>query len=117
LFPDEIAMKRTRLPFQRLKRLKVGLVYLFGSQALGIQAPLSDVDIGIVFFDRGILDDFRMRRRTYTELYNIFSEIFPPTFERELDIVFLQQTSVNFQYDVIVEGKVLYEKTPVFRAN
>lgn len=110
-------MTKTKLPTHKLERLKVGLVYLFGSQVIGIETLLSDVDIGIVFLDREILDDFRKRRKIYTELYDIFAEVFPPTFERDLDIVFLQQTSVNFQYDVLAKGKVLYEKNSEFRAN
>lgn len=116
MVPGE-TMTRIKLPLQELKRLKVGLVYLFGSEALGIETPLSDVDIGIVFFDRKILDDFRMRRKTYTELYDVFADIFPSILERELDIVFLQQTPLDFQYNVILKGKVLYQKNPQFQAD
>lgn len=110
-------MKKMKLPVQKLERSKVGLVYMFGSQAVGIQTPLSDIDLGVVFFDSKILEDFRTRRKMHAQLYKVFSEIFPPTFERELDIVFLQQTSVSFQYNVISEGKVVYEKNPEFRAD
>ncbi|GFP25063.1 hypothetical protein HKBW3S25_00513 [Candidatus Hakubella thermalkaliphila] len=39
-----------------------------------------------------------MRRKTYTELYNVFANIFPTILERELDLVFLQQTPLDFQY-------------------
>jgi len=116
MVPGE-TMTRIKLPVQELERLKVGLVYLFGSEALGIQTPLSDVDIGIVFFDRTILDDFRIRRKTYTELYDVLADIFPPTLEKELDIVFLQQTPLDFQYNVIVKGKVLYQRNPKFRVD
>jgi hypothetical protein len=110
-------MTRIKLPVQELERLKVGLVYLFGSQALEIESPLSDVDIGIVFFDRKFLDDFRMRKKTYTELYDIFADTSSPTLEGELDIVFLQQTPLDFQHDVIVKGKVLYQRNPKFRVD
>ncbi|GFP22643.1 hypothetical protein HKBW3S44_00581 [Candidatus Hakubella thermalkaliphila] len=110
-------MTRIKLPAQELERLKVGLVYIFGSQTLGIQTPLSDIDIGIVFFDRKILDDFRMRRKTYTELYDVFADIFPTTLEKELDLVFLQQTPLDFQYDGIVKGKILDQRDPKFRVD
>ena len=110
-------MTRIKLPVQELERLKVALVYLFGSQALGIETPLSDVDIGIVFFDRTILDNFRIRRKTYTELYDVFADIFPSILERELDIVFLQQTPLDFQYNVILKGQVLYQRNPKFRVD
>ncbi|GFP31778.1 hypothetical protein HKBW3S42_00085 [Candidatus Hakubella thermalkaliphila] len=78
---------------------------------------MSDIDIGIVFFDRKILDDFRMRRKTYTELYDVFADIFPTTLEKELDLVFLQQTPLDFQYDGIVKGKILYQRDPKFRVD
>lgn len=58
-----------------------------------------------------------MRRKTYTELYNVFANIFPTILERELDLVFLQQTPLDFQYNVILKDKVLYQRNSQFRVD
>jgi predicted nucleotidyltransferase len=58
-----------------------------------------------------------MGRKTYTELYDVLADIFSPILERELDIVFLQQTPLDFQYNVILKGKVLYQRNPKFRVD
>jgi len=73
---------------------------------------MSDIDIGVVFQSH---DTLKNSLNLYTKLYNIFTDIFPGP--NEVDIVFMQQTSPAFQYEVIKHGKILYEIDPVFRAN
>ena len=105
-------MDTLKLPEETLRKINVTIVYLFGSQLHGHTTPMSDIDIGIVFTSHDILKD---SLNLYATLYNIFTDIFPGP--KEVDIVFLQQTSPVFQYEVIKHGKVLYEIDSIFRAN
>ena len=100
------------LPDTILRNLNVTIIYLFGSQMHGHTNPMSDIDIGIVFTRYEVLKNATI---LYTDLYDILTDIFPGP--QEVDIVFLQQTSPVFQYEVIKHGKVLYETDPLFRAN
>lgn len=99
-----------------LTKLEVALVYLFGSKALKVETPLSDTDIGIVFFDRRILKDPKESRDGYNQLYDLFASIYPDL-ERAIDLIFLQQAPIALQYDVVTNGKVIYEASSKFRAN
>ncbi|MBI5193035.1 MAG: nucleotidyltransferase domain-containing protein [Nitrospirae bacterium] len=100
------------IPYSILQNLNIAIVYLFGSQIQGYTNPLSDIDIGIVFTRYEVLKD---TTNLYTDIYDILTDIFPCP--QEVDIVFLQQTSPVFQYEVIKYGKVLYETDPLFRAD
>ena len=101
-----------KLNINKLKKLRVGIVYLFGSEVRGNTLPLSDVDIGIVFTDISVLKD---SLKIYDELYRLFTEVYP--LKREIDIVFLQNSSLPLQFEAAFEGKVLYEVSPDFRAD
>lgn len=109
--------EKSKLPTKKLKKLEVALVYLFGSKALKAETPLSDIDMGIVFLDPHFLENPKATRKRYNELYNILAPIYPPTFKKELDLVFLPQTPIAFQYEVIRAGRVLYEVSPEFRVS
>ncbi len=58
---------------QKLKELKVGIFYLFGSTVLGTEREDSDIDIGVVFVEPNILENS-------LEIYNILYEILSPSF-------------------------------------
>jgi predicted nucleotidyltransferase len=96
---------------QKLKKLEVSILYLFGSRAAGRGSGLSDVDIGVVLRDPPLERDSRDQ---YHALYTLFSEIFPAS---RLDIVFLQTAPLSLQYVAIKEGKILYEEDPKARAD
>jgi predicted nucleotidyltransferase len=95
----------------RLERMGVAIVYLFGSQATGRAFPFSDMDIGVVLNGSEPEGD---TRALYQSLYELFSEAFP---KAKLDIVFLQTAPLTVQYSAIKEGKVLFEKDPTFTAD
>lgn len=101
-----------KLPVNKLEEHKVGIVYLFGSTVYNIESTLSDVDIGVVFTDITILKD---SLSLYNKIGDIFYEVLKP--EKEIDLVFLQETALTLQYNVICEGKIIYEVSPEFRAN
>jgi len=46
-----------KFPVSLLHKLKLGIVYLFGSQLKGNITPMSDIDLGIVFTDPEVLND------------------------------------------------------------
>lgn len=105
-------ISQIKLPIEKLRTLKVGLVYLFGSYAEGVAGKLSDIDIGIVFTDQTVVYGNTME--IYNSLYDIFCGIFGTG---NLDIVFLERASLELNFDVISRGKVLFEKSPDFRVN
>lgn len=90
----------------RLKAMGIELVYLFGSYAEGVNHPLSDVDIGIVFAENfTVPEDLQA---IYNQLYDIFTDVFP---EKNVDIVFLQRAGLELSFDAIAHGKVLFESS------
>ena len=104
-----------KIPVSLLHKLKVGIIYLFGSQLKGNITSMSDIDLGIVFTDPDVLKD---SLKVYSELYLLFSRIKSPLFlDREMDIVFLQKASVTLQFEVVTRGRVLYEISSKFRAD
>lgn len=100
------------LSIKKLKEFKVGIVYLYGSVVQGYVSKLSDIDIGVVFTDPKVLEN---SLEIYSQLCNIFDEAIKP--KKEIDLVFLQQTSLVLQFNVINEGKVIYEASREFRAD
>lgn len=104
--------KKYKLPAKELRVLKVGIVYLYGSVANDNALEFSDIDIGIVFTEPGTPHNSPL---VHSRLYDIFDAAVKP--KREIDLVFLQRTSLALQYNVINEGKIIYEVSPEFRAN
>jgi predicted nucleotidyltransferase len=95
----------------KLKRLQVSVVYLFGSGAFGKKTRLSDTDIGVVL-KAPLLD--KDTRSIYNPLYELFSELYG---ESKIDIVFLQTSPLSLQYSAIKEGKILFEEDPLLTAD
>jgi predicted nucleotidyltransferase len=99
---------------KKLLNLPIGIVYLFGSQVQGKGNSQGDFDVGVVFADTRSLKNFDT---LHANLYALLAEEFPVTFAKDIDIAYLQQTSLAFQHHVISEGRVLFERDPVFRAD
>ncbi len=102
-----------KLPEDKLKKLEVGLVYLFGSQAEGTAGPSSDFDLGVVFSDPNALRGDTSE--LYQSLYEIFSDAFDLSGFRSMDIVFLERASLELRFDAISHGAALFEISPEFR--
>lgn len=103
-----------RLRNYKVKKFGILAIYLFGSKAEGATTIRSDIDIGIVLKNPKNLED---ARPLYNTIYSELSKVFRPTFLRELDIVFLQNTPVTLQYNAIKYGKIIYEDDPIQRAD
>ncbi|MDO8569732.1 MAG: nucleotidyltransferase domain-containing protein [bacterium] len=110
-----IDVKTIKLPEERLRKLDVALVYLFGSQAEGVAGPLSDIDIGVVFADPKIARGDTLR--IYNELYNLLTDHFDMSNFRNIDIVFLERAPLELQFDAISHGITLFEISTDFRMN
>ena len=104
------------------KRHGVALMYLFGSQReagwmrlrrqpVALDDPLADVDLGVVF--RHGLPGLQQRPSVYAALYNELSELLLPL---RLDLVFVQETHVVFQGQVI-QGLCIYAEDEAFRCD
>jgi uncharacterized protein len=93
---------------EKLRKLGVSIVYLFGSKSRGKDSSMSDVDIGVVVQISVLSQD---TRSTYQSLYEIFSEIYSSL---KLDIVLLQKAPLTIQYSAISEGKILFQEDPSF---
>lgn len=107
----------------KLKKLGVGVIYLIGSRAMENARANSDFDFAVVMKDskklsKGTLD-------LYHKLYQIFSDAVPdihiklpfPDNMIEIDIVFLQTAPLYYSIAARDKGKVLYEISPLFRAD
>jgi len=99
----------------KLKELGVGIVYLFGSRAIGRALKHSDYDIGVVFVD---FSKAIKNKNLFVSIYNILSEEFPDNLRGpKLDISFLQKSNAALEIKAMSEGIVLFEINPKFRAD
>jgi len=92
---------------ERLKELKIAILYLFDSYGSETQKEDSDIDLGIVFENTEVLRD---SLKIYEELYLIFSKMF----DREIDIVFLDKAPLTLKFEVVVTGKIIYSISEEF---
>jgi uncharacterized protein len=97
----------TKKLIQKLKQYpNILAVYLFGSYIRGNKGKLSDIDIGIIFENPTFLNNAKKSLKTYEELFDIFTLFLKNT--DKLDLVFLQQTPLSLQKEVITEGLLVY---------
>jgi predicted nucleotidyltransferase len=89
-----------------LKKTGIDIVYFFGSRVEGTETEKSDFDIGIVFETE---KSPKKLIEIHPHLYNLLSNEFPVNFQKDIDIVYLQDCSFAFQYYVIRNGIVIYE--------
>jgi len=96
---------------EKLRKLGVATVFLFGSQVSGNASPLSDRDIGVLM--KAQPSDAE-NTGLYHSFYDLFSDLFPGS---RVDIVTLQTAPLPIQYSVVTEGKILFEEDPVLTAD
>lgn len=109
----EFDIQKKEVPAEKLKALQIVLAYLFGSHAEGVAGPSSDIDIGVVFSDPGIVRG--NTTEIYNKLFDIFSEAFDMSNFRTIDIVFLERASLELRFDAISHGALLFEDSTDFR--
>ncbi|MDI3310397.1 MAG: nucleotidyltransferase domain-containing protein [Thermoanaerobacterium sp.] len=102
------------------KKYNIVLVYLFGSQKekalkllkeenVGIDDPLADIDVGIVFLEN--IEFIKERYKIYANIYNEMEEIFKPY---KLDLIFLQERHSIFQCEAL-KGICVYYYSEEFK--
>lgn len=99
-------MKYFDLPKQTMNELGVAGVFLFGSQAQGLERESSDYDFGILLKNPQILSDYKKKTEIYNSIYDLFSSQIKKL--RNIDIVFLQSTDLQIKHHVARDGKLLY---------
>jgi predicted nucleotidyltransferase len=103
--------KKTR---EGLRSLRIGVVYLVGSQASGEQGPVSDFDLAVVFSG----DEQPINKMAiHPVLYDILTDEFPVTLKNDVDIIYLQEAALSFQFEAISTGRVIYESNPELRVD
>ncbi len=86
------------------------LIYLFGSKATGRDTKLSDIDIAVLLNNR---DAYNLKNLILDLIFD-FSRVFCSD---KIDLVILNKASLAVQYNVISDGKILYELNPERRYN
>lgn len=101
----------------RLKGLGVAVVYLYGSEALGVASRLSDLDVGVVLERPDLLREREERARLRSELSRYLEPVLAERGDREIDLVFLQTASPVLQFEAIRAGSPLFVADPIFKAD
>ncbi len=105
-------LKNIKLNKKILKKNRIGLVILFGSQISGRPHAGSDIDIGIVF------EDEKIKTKNPLEVYGDLYEVFSKTFKvSNPGIVYLREAPLSLQFKSIDEGIAIYEVSDEFFAN
>src|SRR4030043_458427 len=78
-------------------------IYIFGSQVSGFQREGSDFDVAVRF--KNDLPKKDKRARVYA---NLFSELNLCFKNKKLDLVFIQEVPLHFQFKIINEGRIIY---------
>lgn len=87
----------------------VQLAYLFGSQAMGKAGPLSDFDFGVLFSAAlSPAEHFRRSLELNTDLMGILHT-------QRLDVVILNEAPPTVRFNVIAQGKVVYNEDELVR--
>ncbi|MFH1049002.1 MAG: nucleotidyltransferase domain-containing protein [Patescibacteria group bacterium] len=97
-------LKNIKLNKKLLKKNKVGLVIVFGSQVSGGTHQGSDIDIGVIFENEKIKMENPVE--VYGDLYGVFSKAFKVS---NPDIVYLREAPLSLQFKAMDEGVVIYE--------
>lgn len=84
------------------KKYGVRLAYLFGSCVSGDIDRFSDIDIGVLFGSRF---PFRKKMEIYTNLSDSIEKIIG---KKGVDIIFMDEVSVEIQFQIISTGKLIF---------
>ncbi len=91
------------------KQYRLSLIYLFGSKARGSDTTLSDIDIAVLLENQ----KFNLKE-TILDLIFEFSQAFHSD---KIDLLILNKAGLDIQYNVVCEGKILYQLNEDARCN
>ncbi|KKT25523.1 MAG: polymerase, beta domain protein region protein [Parcubacteria group bacterium GW2011_GWA2_43_9b] len=85
---------------------EIKLVYFFGSHAIGQEGPMSDYDLAFYSDEKD--------RKTFFDLkLELINEISRILHTDDLDVIALNSaTSPELKYNIIKDGRLIYEKEP-----
>lgn len=86
-----------------VKEYNLADVYIFGSKINGFQRDESDLDIG-VRFKKGLPDK---RGKIYGNLFSDLQSCFK---EEKIDLVFIEEVPLHFQFKIVSEGELIYSE-------
>jgi hypothetical protein len=92
-------------------KYQINTFYLFGSRAKGEETKTSDYDFAIIFKET-------VKSEEYDQLQvKIISELLPLVSARFIDLVILNNNRIplRLKYNIIKEGKIIYEKDKSLR--
>ena len=107
------------------RKYDVRLAFLFGSMAeagygflleegqVSPYDPYSDLDLGVVFLDREIFENTRVKLQLYGHLLDDLSALFHSF---RLDLVFLEETDYLIQYEAI-KGMNVFKQSDIVLAD
>jgi predicted nucleotidyltransferase len=87
------------------KKQSIKLAYLFGSRAAGIEGPISDYDIAVLF----------SKAPSAAERYGLAHELSMLLVTGGVDLVILNHAPVELGYGVIASGILVYEENVAVR--
>ena len=90
---------------ETVKEYKIAEIYFFGSRLLGLERPESDFDIA-VRFEQG-LPEPEKRWRIYGDLFSDLQACFKG---KKIDLVFLEEVPLHFQFKIVTEGELIYSE-------
>lgn len=100
----EVKLENIKSIFEKYPSVK--LAYFFGSKAMGTSGPLSDYDFAVYLDEKDTEKMFDIK-------FKLNDEICRELKTDKVDIVILNVTeSPEFKYDVIKNGKLIFEREP-----
>jgi predicted nucleotidyltransferase len=87
------------------KKYKIADIYLFGSRVLGFERKESDFDIAVRF--KGGLPKPKEIGKIYGDLFSELQEVFKG---KKIDLVFIQELPLHFQFKILTEGKLIFSE-------
>ena len=88
------------------KYQQIKLLYIFGSVARGDEGPLSDYDFAVYLAEIDRQKRFDMKLELAGELSSLLKS-------DKVDVAVINDTdNINLKYEIISDGKLIYEKMP-----
>ena len=86
---------------------EIAAAWLFGSEARGDARPTSDIDVALLFEQRGTtaLEVYELLGRIAAQLENVAPG-------RRIDLVLMEQQGPIFQHRVLDEGRLVHDANP-----
>lgn len=93
-------------PSEKMAKLGIAGIFLFGSRAQGTALEASDYDFGILMKNKKVFADTKKKNEVYNALYDVIA----PQIGKlaNLDIVFADRADLQFRYHIVRDGQLLY---------